>query len=1041
MVKILDNSREATLQDRVVDIISSLISQSRFDGLEFSKVERDYPIRGRRPDIILFKKPNDVPFFIIETKRISNSGIRSSFQVLNPAVVGQVISYIVLYYSSKNQLEIIPYFATADPKEIAIFKTPDNILNFVNISAIDKRDYEHVIKPEMYTKLINEFLLFYRRLDLSEKFFYEVLDTLAKDFSGKFVEKIKPTLAIINLLRSFVERISEKSETMIHLKMENDTILKSNLEEMRNNLGYIPNSKGLARMMSYVLMNKLIFYKVLEGKFKLPRMVFLDTSSKTKFLEELERYFKKAMEVTKDFEPIFQTGLYDMIDLPDETSVLEVINEFIQILETYSLDEIVDMSGYIYEYLIDPEERHMLGQFYTPHHICELIVKWAIKTPDDVVLDPGCGSGCFLSEAYKELVKLKIGNRKIPPPESVHQKILDQLYGLDINPFPAHLTAVNIAMKDARSPSTNLNIIVNDFFLLKPAIKIFSSYTVKTVAGEVKREILIPYFDAVIGNPPYTRWNEISENTKNLIKKNLSSEIKKYGLLKRSGGGLRAAQNPGIYTFWIIHAKEFLKESGRLGMIISNLWLQTDYGIRFSNFLIDHYKIKAIIDFSQRLFSIPLISTLVILMEKCSDEKMRMDNDVQFIYVGKETSADELLKIIDEGKGVKEGVYVKTVKQSNLPRDKTWIQFFALSYKESEKNYAKELVIRASEIFHVSRGSVTWFIKKLAGSGADPFFYLTPSNAIAHDLSEYLGTYIYPALTSAKHSEYFTFTKDDWEQLRQKDKECYMFVCHKPLHELPSIIKDYINWGKTECRVSGKRGGGVLCSEATACRLRGKARGFYGWYDLGEVVEAPIFAIYQAWHKTRFMRSYFKVAMYHGLISLIPKVKLSEEQIKAFLAYLNSSFMQYYIETHGRRSGGGIIALEVNIAKEMPILDVRKLSGEHVKVLAKKFDELEAEARKIGGASEREQIQNLKPKIYEIDMFVAKILGIPEVTVELVQKQVDMLIERRILDSKKAKGQNIEGESESWIRPPKKRKKGILSQATSESLDRFMDLR
>jgi hypothetical protein len=131
----------------------------------------------------------------------------------------------------------------------------------------------------------------------------------------------------------------------------------------------------------------------------------------------------------------------------------------------------------------------------------------------------------------------------------------------------------------------------------------------------------------------------------------------------------------------------------------------------------------------------------------------------------------------------------------------------------------------------------------------------------------------------------------------------------------------------------------------------------------------------------------------------------------------------------------------VNIAKEMPILDVRKLSGEHVKVLAKKFDELEAEARKIGGASEREQIQNLKPKIYEIDMFVAKILGIPEVTVELVQKQVDMLIERRILDSKKAKGQNIEGESESWIRPPKKRKKGILSQATSESLDRFMDLR
>jgi len=386
-VKVLDNSREATLQDIIVDIINSLISKSRFDGLEFSKVERDYPIRGRKPDIILFKKPDDAPFFIIETKRMSKSGIRSSFQALNPAVVGQAISYIVIYSSLKSRYGIIPYFATADPKEIVIFKTPENVSNFIDIKAIEKRDYEHTIKPEMYTKLIKEYILFYGKLDLSAQFFSEVLDTLAKDFSGKFVEKIKPSLAVINLLRSFVERVSEKSEPMINIRLKGDTKLKSKLEEIEKNLGYAPNPKALARMMSYVLMNKLIFYKVLEGKFKLPRMVLLDTSSKTKFLEELERYFIKAMEVTKDFEPIFRTGLYDMIDLPDEISVLEDINDFIKILETFSLDEIVDMSGYIYEELIPPLERHMLGQFYTPSDICKFIVKWAIRTPDDMVLD------------------------------------------------------------------------------------------------------------------------------------------------------------------------------------------------------------------------------------------------------------------------------------------------------------------------------------------------------------------------------------------------------------------------------------------------------------------------------------------------------------------------------------------------------------------------------------------------------------------------------------------------------------------------------
>jgi len=1034
MVKVLDNSREATLQDRVVDIISSLISQSRFDGLEFSKVERDYPIGGRRPDIILFKKPNDVPFFIIETKRISKSGNRSSFQVLNPAVVGQAISYIVLYASSKNQLEIIPYFATADPKEIAIFKTPDSILNSVNINAIDKRDYEHVIKPETYTKLINEFLLFYRRLDLSEKFFYGVLDTLAKDFSGRFVEKIKPTLAIINLLRSFVERISEKSETMIHLKMENDAILKSKLKEMGNNLGYIPTSKGLARMMSYVLMNKLIFYKVLEGKFKLPRMVFLDTSSKTKFLEELERYFKKAMEVTKDFEPIFQTGLYDMIDLPDETSVLEVINEFIQILETYSLDEIVDMSGYIYEDLIDPEERHMLGQFYTPHPICELIVKWAIKTPDDVVLDPGCGSGGFLSEAYKELVKLKIGNLKIPPPEGVHQKILDQLYGLDINPFPAHLTAVNIAMKDARSPSTNLNIIVNDFFLLKPTIRIFSSYTVKTVAGEVKREILIPYFDTVIGNPPYTRWNEISENTKNLIKQNLSSEIKKYGLLKRSKGGMRAAQNPGIYEFWIIHASKFLKEHGRIGMIISNSWLQTDYGIAFSQFLLDNFKIKAIIDFSQRLFEIPMVATMILLLERCSNEEERNNNLVKFIYINKAIPVKEILEMVENNMYI-EGITFKKILQSKLPKDKKWIEVFSPDIFDMIFKNEKYLK-KASDLFKISKGSVKWFIEKGAGTGADPFFYLTPDEVEQWNIEEY----VYPALLTARDTMFFSFDKPDWEKIKVNNGKCYMFICHKPRNRLSHEGSKYVKWGERECRNSKSRGGGVICSQATACRQRNRTRGYYGWYDLGDVIPVPIFAIYQARYKTRFVWCKFPVALYHSLISFIPKLEMNEIQIKAILAYLNSSFIQYYVELKGRYIAKGPIGFEVKVAREMPVLDVRKLSNQQLKTLADFFDKLEKETRRIGGASEREQIQNLKPKIYEIDMFVAKILGIPEVTVELVQKQVDMLIERRILGSKKEKSQKIEDRSELQIKPPKKRNKGSSQQTTSDSLDRFIDL-
>jgi len=142
--------------------------------------------------------------------------------------------------------------------------------------------------------------------------------------------------------------------------------------------------------------------------------------------------------------------------------------------------------------------------------------------------------------------------------------------------------------------------------------------------------------------------------------------------------------------------------------------------------------------------------------------------------------------------------------------------------------------------------------------------------------------------------------------------------------------------------------------------------------------------------------------MYDALIALVPKKNISfdEVQTKALLAYLNSTFAQAYIETEGRKSPGGIIGFEVNVAREMPILDVRKLNDKQLSSLARFLDELEREARKIGGASIREQIERLKPKIYEIDRAVAEILGLKKEDVKDVQRKVDLMVERRVSAAK-----------------------------------------
>jgi len=213
---------------------------------------------------------------------------------------------------------------------------------------------------------------------------------------------------------------------------------------------------------------------------------------------------------------------------------------------------------------------------------------------------------------------------------------------------------------------------------------------------------------------------------------------------------------------------------------------------------------------------------------------------------------------------------------------------------------------------------------------------------------------------------------------------------------------------------------------------------FYGWYDSGEMVRVPIFAIYHARYKTKFVFCEFPIVTSHQFITLIPKenIYLDVLRLKALLAYLNSSFTQYYIEIRGTPAAKGPIGLEVSIARDMPILDIRKLSDKAITELAALFDRLESEARHIGGASEREQLEKLKPVIFEIDKALAKLLNIPESVVKLIEDQVNMLVERRVTGGKEAMRESVKGETEVKLKPPRRHRS---SESTKHlPLDLFM---
>lgn len=63
-----------------------------------------------------------------------------------------------------------------------------------------------------------------------------------------------------------------------------------------------------------------------------------------------------------------------------------------------------DVLKSLYESLIDPAERHDLGEYYTPDWLAAKLTRAAVTDPlNQVVLDPACGSGTFLFHAVRRL--------------------------------------------------------------------------------------------------------------------------------------------------------------------------------------------------------------------------------------------------------------------------------------------------------------------------------------------------------------------------------------------------------------------------------------------------------------------------------------------------------------------------------------------------------------------------------------------------------------------------------------------------------------
>ena len=101
----------------------------------------------------------------------------------------------------------------------------------------------------------------------------------------------------------------------------------------------------------------------------------------------------------------------------------------------------VDVLKGLYESLIDPEDRHDLGEYYTPDWLAARMCEEAIKRPlEQRVLDPACGSGAFLFHALRRL--LNAAESEGLDTRAALQRCLDKVIGIDVHPVAVQIARV-----------------------------------------------------------------------------------------------------------------------------------------------------------------------------------------------------------------------------------------------------------------------------------------------------------------------------------------------------------------------------------------------------------------------------------------------------------------------------------------------------------------------------------------------------------------------------------------------------------------------
>lgn len=496
----------------------------------------------------------------------------------------------------------------------------------------------------------------------------------------------------------------------------------------------------------------------------------------------------------------------------------------------------------------DNTDQKLRGAYYTPTQLADAMVSlFAAEKNIKTILEPSCGDGVFIDAVIKAGL---INN-------------IDLFKAIEIESNEVEL------LKERFKKVEKIDIQKKDFFDCY-------NETYQTMK-----------YDLIIGNPPYIRYQYLTESQRMIQSKILTSH------------GMKSNKLINAWVGFLVACVQMLSENGRIAFVIPAEILQVAYAEDLRLYLSNHFQKITLITFKKLVFPDIEQEVVVFIGEKCKEEKgirmFEMENLDDF-------SAIDLTK-----NGYQKMQHVK----------EKWTKYFV-------NNNEIELIQNIKKDTRFQNFSDCGIINVGITTGNNNYFSIDEKTVNEYELS----TVSLPLIGRSAHAHGIYFTKEDWmKNVRNNKKAQLIKFPDVPYENYNQKHKEYIQNGENQGENKGYK-----------CSIRNR------WYIVPSIWVPDAFFLRRNNLYPKFVLNHCEAVSTDTMHRIKFNAEVDPELL--LLSYYNSiSFA--FTEICGRSYGGGVLEILPGEVGNIILPKLSKIDNEKKRLLLQKIDSVVRENEDI----------------------------------------------------------------------------------------------